>query len=294
MAALASKTAAQARIRTLSACEALNHPNPRYLAPSTTHSISERHREKVVKWINELAEDFGFYVQTGGIACNYFDRYTDNLLKESPSSIGNMRALLTVATTCLLMAAKFFDRKLPPLSELSRLHHGNTSPEEFAALELRILASLKWQLHVPMPHSFVEPILCLCKDEAYDTVVADRMYFFIDLSVYGYHFLEYSPAQITAASLLTAWKFSNEHDAVPRNIKMLAAAVDCKPLTLSTCANQLVEYYKLCFPEAAKTFEQINLFLPINAQGEKSTAKNEPGTEGRSISPDSVLPMHLG
>lgn len=58
MAALASKTAAQARIRTLSACEALNHPNPRYLAPSTTHSISERHREKVVKWINEVRAQF--------------------------------------------------------------------------------------------------------------------------------------------------------------------------------------------------------------------------------------------
>ena len=51
---MTTKEAAQARIRTLSACEAPNHPNPLYLAPSTTHSISPRHREKVVKWINEV------------------------------------------------------------------------------------------------------------------------------------------------------------------------------------------------------------------------------------------------
>ena len=54
MASLTSKTAAKAGIQTMAAREAPKHPNPCYLAPSTTHRITERIREKVVKWINEV------------------------------------------------------------------------------------------------------------------------------------------------------------------------------------------------------------------------------------------------
>lgn len=228
-------------------------------------------------------------MQTGGLACNYYDRYVTTLVKQGV--VGNMRALLTIATTCLLISAKFFDRKLPPLSELERLHHGHTTAAEFQQLELRILSGLKWELHVPMPHSFVEPILALCKDETYDNVVEDRMYFFIDLSVYGYNLLVYSPAQITAASLLVAWKFSNEHAAVPRNLHMLAAAVGSDSQHLSRCANDLVRYYKLNFPEAAKTFDAINLFLPIHVETEEDLKALE---LSRSEAPDSTIPTSLG
>ncbi len=101
--------------------------------------------------------------------------------------------------------------------------------------------------------------------------------------------MAYTPAQITAASLLTSWKFSNEHDAVPRNLSVLAAACGTEEVTLSTCANELVKYYTICFPEAAKSFEQVNLFIPIP---EESSCMAE---IERSESPDSIMaPMQIG
>merc|ERR1719171_2245252 len=72
-------------------CEAAaaNAPDPTYLdrgEPSSAAGypvISERQREKVVKYINELAEDFELCVQTGTLACNYFDRYVATLVSAS-------------------------------------------------------------------------------------------------------------------------------------------------------------------------------------------------------------------
>lgn len=90
-----------------------------------------------------------------------------------------------IASTCLLVAAKFFDRKLPPLSELVKVHHNKTGAQEFADLELKILQALRWKLHVPLPHVFTEPLRSLCVGAPFTPQIEDRMMFFIDLSVYG-------------------------------------------------------------------------------------------------------------
>lgn len=90
-----------------------------------------------------------------------------------------------IASTCLLIASKFFDRKLPPLSELEKVHHGNARAHEFQDLELRILSALRWKLHVPLPHNFVNLLEALCPNAPFDATIKDRMHFFIDLSVYS-------------------------------------------------------------------------------------------------------------
>ena len=131
---------------------------------------------------SQLAEDFGLRVQTATLACNYFDRYMN-----SPSVAGtaDKRLIQMIASTCLLIAAKFADRKLPPLSELQRVHHSRASADEFATLELRILKALQWKLHVPLPHAFVDSLRSLCDGAPVDEPIEDRTNFFIDLSVYG-------------------------------------------------------------------------------------------------------------
>ena len=90
-----------------------------------------------------------------------------------------------IASTCLLIAAKFSDRKLPPLSELEKVHHGQCRAEDFAALELRILDRLQWKLLVPLPHAFIDHLRELCVDAPFTSSIEDRMLFFIDFSVYG-------------------------------------------------------------------------------------------------------------
>ena len=66
------------------------------------------------------------------------------------SQEGKRTSIQMIASTCLLISAKFFDRKLPPLSELEKVHQKMNSPAEFAELELRILEKLQWKLHMPL------------------------------------------------------------------------------------------------------------------------------------------------
>ena len=58
-----------------------------------------------------------------------------------------------LAAVCLLLAAKFLDRKLPPLSELEAALHGAATAQQLAGLELQVLDVLGWELHVPLPHA---------------------------------------------------------------------------------------------------------------------------------------------
>ena len=64
--------------------------------------------------------------------------------------------------------------------------------------------------------------------------------------------------------MLAAWKFSNESVACDHFLPAMADACATCEDSLKHCANELVEYYHVCFPDAAKMIPQ-----PI-----------EPGTEG--------------
>ena len=64
--------------------------------------------------------------------------------------------------------------------------------------------------------------------------------------------------------MLAAWKFSNESVACDHFLPAMADACATCEDSLQRCANELVKYYLVCFPDAAKMIPQ-----PI-----------EPGTEG--------------
>ena len=106
---------------------------------------------------------------------------------EGSVAIGAVNAV--IASTCLLVAAKFSDLKLPPISQLEKLHNANVATDEYKAslkmLELDILRELRWKLHVPLPHAFVEHFRTLCPDADFSNLIYDRVLFFIDLSARG-------------------------------------------------------------------------------------------------------------
>ncbi len=203
-----------------------------------------------------MAEDFDLLVQTAGIACHYFDRYIPTVLAEGPVDKSTMQI---IASTCLLIAAKFFDRKLPPLSELVIVHDHAVHGSVFAEQEANILTVLEWQLHVRMPHDFIDPLRRCLPDAPLDAGAHDRMMFFVDLSVYCYGMLHFSPVEILGGSLLTAWTFTKAHEAIAHFLPALASACCTSEPVLRACANELVRYYQVCFPEAATE----HVFLPI-------------------------------
>ena len=67
-------------IDTLTSASYACRVTPGYLDKDNTgkpagYTLTKLQREKVVKYINELAEDFQLHVQTGSFAINYFDRW---------------------------------------------------------------------------------------------------------------------------------------------------------------------------------------------------------------------------
>ena len=74
----------------------------------------------------------------------------------------------------------------------------------------------------------------------------------------GYKLLRFTQAEICGGSLLAAWKFSSEHTAVSAYLPALADACATTDLSLKRCTNELVRYYQVCFPEAAKTYEGVS------------------------------------
>lgn len=130
----------------------------------------------------QLSEDFGLLVQTSSMACNYFDRYILEALRAGPVSHHQIQM---IATTCLLISAKFIDRKLPPLSELVKVHNQTATAEQFAALERVIVVALEWNLHVLLPQSFLGPLRATLPGAPFSRLDEQRTQFFMVLSVYG-------------------------------------------------------------------------------------------------------------
>ena len=121
-------------------------------------------------------------MQTSSMACNYFDRYILEALRAGPVSHHQMQM---IATTCVLISAKFIDRKLPPLSELVKVHNQTATAEQFAALERVIVVALEWNLHVLLPQSFLGPLRATLPGAPFSRLDEQRTQFFMDLSVYG-------------------------------------------------------------------------------------------------------------
>ena len=123
-------------------------------------------------------------MQTATLACNYFDRYISEALAMGPIQRSKLQM---IASTCLLISAKFIDRKLPPLSELVVVHNHAVTATQLAEQETEILRALQWQLHVVLPVAFLAPLSGLCTrlGVPISQSIEDRMQFFMDLSVYG-------------------------------------------------------------------------------------------------------------
>jgi hypothetical protein len=116
------------------------------------------------------------------------------------------RTLQLASSVCLLMASKFEDVKLPPLSELVDVCEScQTSKRELADLELNILGVLNWQLNAKTPYNYVHDLAGFCEvtlEDAFKNSVES----YIDLSPYCYRLLKFHPAVVASACLLNAWQ----------------------------------------------------------------------------------------
>ena len=162
------------------------------------------------------------------------------------------RTFAMVSSVCLLMAAKFFDRKLPPLSELVKvLKRDKVTKEELAQTELDVLQLLGWNLNAFTPHHFIEEAASLCGNYKMEGIVKESTLFFVDLSPYCYKALKFHPSMIACASMMIAWSSKGEPENVDKYTDTLAMACKVKDTELKEAVTVLREYYFEMFPEQA-------------------------------------------
>ena len=247
---------------------------------------------------------------------NYFDRYCSTLVANDQEQGIPCERVQLIAMTCLMLASKFFDRRTPSIDDMSKIAQHMYSPEEFREefrqLELEILDRLKWLLHVPLPHTFFAMLMRVVDVAESPTPEKGKVsnlqkwgLILIDLSGFEYDFLQYSPLVIAMASLLCSARLEavkSEHILVAK-LEMLRRECDIEQDELVRCAQAVMKYYEVCFPNSPKA--ENTSFQPVrdeDADGEQMAGEQMAGEQladdranrKDSSSPASVMTPHFG
>lgn len=303
----AARERALRRVADLHAASAALRPDPSYLDnPRCDRSLRREQREAVVTFNTEVSEDFGLNPQTAALSMNYFDRYCSALVADN-QSIPRERVQL-MSMTCLMLASKFFDRHTPSIDDMCQIAQHVYSREDFRTQELEILEKLNWLLHVPLPHTFLTMLLRVadvneaahCGKAAEPKVakVADAPLnnmtkwgcILIDLSGFSYEFLKYPPLVIAYAALLCSARFEavkSEH-ILAAKLEVLRRRCDIEQGVVVECAQALMAYYELCFPDSPKA--EKGTFMPVQPDDDE----REVGDRSDTTTPTSIMTANMG
>jgi len=128
-----------------------------------------------------VCEDFALEPRTAGLAVTYFDRCVSSLGEQGLRK----KRLQLLAMTCVLIAAKFSEVKMPGLEDLCEVAQNKFSKEELRAMELETLRVLQWKLYTVTPHAALQQLVILTDlaSEA-DKPLLEHAEFFVDMSYY--------------------------------------------------------------------------------------------------------------
>ena len=198
------------------------------------------HREQIVEFLAEVADDFGLKPMTSALATTYYDRWVSVPERKRFSSDE------VVALACLWTASKQDDTQVPSLSELCNIPPEPISRSELKAAELDLILCLDWKLHTILPHAFVEQF----SDMLELTVgVSKRAVFLTDVSFYEAKCIPFSPCVVALASVATALKHfcQLESAETKRNLQSICSEYDISREDVAACAGILETHFETVF-----------------------------------------------
>ena len=106
-------------------------------APTLALSRARLAPDALGSWpaLGQVCEDFSLETQIAGVAVSYFDC---SVFKVGGRGLCKKRVQLLVIT-CVLIAAKFAESKMPGLDDLCEVAHNKYSKEELKSMELETL-----------------------------------------------------------------------------------------------------------------------------------------------------------
>ena len=108
------------------------------------------------------------------------------------------------------------------------MHHHKVKAREFVDTELRILDVLKWKLHVPTPHGFVDQLLLAVFAHGDPPKPSFRSMAMrhCDLSLYSHKLLGYDALTLGGAAILLALAKDTRHGHDPSSL--FATCIDAR------------------------------------------------------------------
>ena len=192
----------------------------------TEKVLTLQQRDCVVQYISEVCSDYRLSPLTSYNAMMYFDRYMG---ARGVRAIERTEAEL-ISLTCVLIAAKFIERRSPGIDDLCEVAAKVHPRTDFTAAEILTLEMLRWELHVLTPHSLLKDVVLatpLGKHAAEE--VLKHAEFFVNLSSFELLGGEYSGPTTAGACVFCAfWSVGEEqHERPSTRLQQIAHA--CGP-----------------------------------------------------------------
>lgn len=207
-------------------------------------------RRRAAYYLLNVSRNFDLNEDTELCAINYLDRY----IVKAPGM--NAISLQLAACASLLIAAKFFDRKLPAPSELAlvfdpsaslsaRFRDRSKHQEQIVNMELDVISTLGWRLQMYSPSSFVL-LLCDVCDIHCSAATSNTIKALIRLATVGCLHARYSSSIIAAAAVLGAHYVENSFEQLLKCSPSIAHALDESEDTVHACMFEVARLHAGC------------------------------------------------
>lgn len=179
--------------------QAAYQPKASYLSDVQVDSMTEFWRRKITFWFEQIGGSFGLHSETLSTAVNLLDRYL------SVESVDSRRFQLA-SLGALFIAVKTQETQPIKMADLVSLSSDAFTAADLASIELDIMTRLKWKLHPPTFHTFVNLLLVLLEDSVDVAGVEAYALHFAEPTRLHAEFIKYPPSLIAVSSILCALK----------------------------------------------------------------------------------------
>mmetsp|Transcript_32994 Transcript_32994/g.76017 ORF Transcript_32994/g.76017 Transcript_32994/m.76017 type:complete len:315 (-) Transcript_32994:49-993(-) len=161
----------------------------------------QKQRDKICGWYFDLADNYNLDRSIVSTSISFLDRYLSK-------SFFSDRHVALASLTCLFIAIKICEpRKVIKISTFSHLSRDLYSQKDIVEMEIKILKSLEWRLHLPTSIDFLNHFLELLPfntSPKYKEDLRSMAHYLTELSLFEQSFPSYKPSSIAFSSLIVA------------------------------------------------------------------------------------------
>ncbi|KAL3621534.1 Cyclin-B2-3 [Castilleja foliolosa] len=172
--------------------ESISCVSPNYMAHQS--DINERMRGILIDWLIEVHDKFELMDETLYLTVNIIDRF----LAVQPVI---RKKLQLVGVTALLLACKYEEVSVPVVDDFIFISDKAYCRQEVLDMEKLMINTLRFNLSVPTPYSFMTRFLKAAQSDKTLELVS---FFIVELCLVQYKMLRFPPSLLAAAAVFTA------------------------------------------------------------------------------------------